>query len=182
MKHTALRLLFFFFIALQVVSCSNNPFTYPSVFTDESTSPYPSREIFVLEGDLDKPYTTLGPIDYTLRNDFSFFSGQEGLHSEAVTYLKQAALARYGNKVDAIINLEFQDSTEEGFFSPSITYVRGIAVAIKSESESFNKPKRKYKAKSHKKYPSKTKSTNNVIHKPKSKAAEPEITPEEMLK
>jgi hypothetical protein len=183
MKYVVSRIFFVLFVALFVVSCGNNPFA-PSaaIFTDRSVSSYPTKEILITEGDADSPYTTLGPIEYTLISDFSIFAGQADLRNQAIDYLKQKAKATYGNRVDAIIDIEFQENTEEGYFGPSNTSVKGIAIAFKSGAKALAKPKTKHKAKSSKHNTSKAKSVSNAARKTKPNSQEPEITPSEILK
>lgn len=183
MKYVVSRIFFVLFVALFVVSCGNNPFApSASIFTDQSVSSYPTKEILITEGGVDSPYTTLGPIEYTLISDLSIFAVQADLRNQAIDYLKQKARNRYGNVVDAIIGIEFQESTEEGYFAPSITSVKGIAIAFKSGAKANAKPKTKHKAKSSKHNKSKAKSANNASRKTKSDPQEPEITPSEILK
>ena len=183
MKYTVSRMFFVLFVALSVVSCGNNPFApSASIFTDPSTPPYPTKEILITEGGVDSPYTTLGSVEYTLSSDLSIFADQTELRYQAIDYLKQKAWNRYGNRVDAIIGIEFQESTEEGYFGSSITSVKGIAIAFKSGAKANAKPKKKHKAKASKNNLSKSKSSNNTSRKTKPDPQEPEITPSEILK
>ncbi|MEQ1740125.1 MAG: hypothetical protein ABL884_09465 [Methyloglobulus sp.] len=183
MKYVVSRIFFVLFVALLVVSCGNNPFApSASIFTDPSTPPYSTQEILITEGGVDSPYTTLGPIEYTLKSDLSIFAGQTDLRYQAIDYLKQNARNRYGDGVDAIIGIEFQESIEEGYFGSSITSVKGIAIAFKSGTKANAKPKTKHKAKSSKHNISKAKSANNTSRKTKPNSQEPEITPSEILK
>lgn len=183
MKYVVSRIFLVLFVALFVVSCSNNPFApSASIFTDPATSPYPTKGILIIEGDSDSPYITLGPIEYTLISDLSIFAGQTDLRNQAIDYMKQKARNRYGNRVDAIIGIEFQESTEDGYFAPSITSVKGIAIAFKSEEKALAKPKTKHRAKSSRHNTSKAKSANNASRKTKPNSQEPEITPSEILK
>ncbi|NOS75476.1 MAG: hypothetical protein HOP36_13300, partial [Methyloglobulus sp.] len=116
MKYAVSRIFFVLFVALCAVSCGNNSFApSASIFTDPSTQPYLTKEILITEGGVDSPYATLGPIEYTLSSDFSIFADQTDLRYQAIDYLKQKAWNRYGNKVDAIIGIEFQESTQEGY-------------------------------------------------------------------
>ncbi len=185
-----------FIIALMgtmlITSCSNDSFSPPSIFTDQSAASYPVKNIFATEGDISSPYITLGNVEYTLQSNFAFFSDQSSLHNQAIEKLKQEAVARYGDRVDAIINLEFQDSGEQsGYFSPTLTYVRGLAIAYKETggARPYSKTKRKHKGKSTKSSPAKTKSPRNTPAPSRSTPAksspdmeEPEITPSELLK
>jgi hypothetical protein len=183
MKYIVSRIFLVLFVALFVVSCGNNPFApSASIFTDPSTPPYPTQEILITEGGVDSPYTTLGPIEYTLKSDLSIFADQTDLRYQAIDYLKQNAQNRYGDRVDAIIGIEFQESTEGGYFGSSITSVKGIAIAFKSGAKALAKPKTKHKSKSSKRNTNKAKSANNASRKAKPDPQEPEITPSEILK
>ena len=175
---------------LLLVSCNSNPLTPISTFVEQSTSPYPAKEIYVTEGDIADPYVSLGFVEYTLDTDLNLFSDQADLREQAIEDLKTAAVARYGAKVDAIVGVEFQESPGQGFFSPSLITVKGIAIAFKSgKSYSKYKHKKKHKAKWTKKNASKQKSASKkAVAKEKAKTVpkkaeeEPEITPSELLK
>ncbi|WP_411727903.1 hypothetical protein, partial [Methyloglobulus sp.] len=125
------------------------------------------------EGRVNKPYIALGPIEYTLKWYDYFFVGQVELRNQAVDYLKQEALARYGDQVDAIIDVEVEESLEKG---SNVTHVREIAISFKHET--------KHKAEPSKKGRHKAKSAKNTLRKtkPRSKPQEREITPSEILK
>ena len=184
MKYVMAKLFFVLIVACFFTGCDNGPNAPISVFSGPST-PYPTKEIFATEGSVSNPYLILGPVEYTLSNSFSFFSGPEEIRARAVEYLKQEALARYGNKVDAIIEIEFQDGTEQGFFKPNVTYAKGLAIAFKEAGRPRAKPKKKHKVKP---------TTKNSVSKPKpsikttprktapEKPEEREITPSEILK
>lgn len=175
-----------------ITGCSNDSFSPSSIFTDQSATSYPAKNIFATEGDIASPYTPLGNVEYTLQSNFPIFSDQSALRSQAIEKLKQEAVTRYGDKVDAIINLEFQESAEQnGYFSPTLTYVRGLAIAYKETggTRPYSKTKRKHKAKSIKSSPVKTKPprnapipSRNTSTKSAPEMEEPEITPSELLK
>lgn len=175
MKLAVLRTYFVFLAILLNTGCSNNDFFVSSPF---STNPsYPTKEILINNGRYDKPYETLAPIEYTLKKQTSFFVDQLELRNQAIDYLKQAALARYGNKVDAIVDVKVEENTEDNFDGKlSITHVQGVAIAFIPEAKTINKNK----AKSSKNIPSRIKSTKNGSNK--SQTEDIEITPSELLK
>jgi hypothetical protein len=171
MNYSVTRILLNFFGILLVVGCTYNPFSSSSIFPAQTTAPYSSKEIPVTVGRYDEPYITLGPIEFTLKKYTSFFLNQIDLRNQAIDFLKQEALARYGNKVDAIIDLVIQESTEEGYDgSLSVTHIQGIAIAFKPEIKAIAKHKTRHKSKS-------SKNTSR-----KHKQEEIEITPSEILK
>ena len=182
MKYSSTRILLVLFAALVVSSCSNNPFSSSSIFTDQATLPYPPKEILIIEGRVNKPYIALGPIKYTCKWYDYFFVGQIELRNLAVDYLKQEALAKYGDQVDAIIDVEVEAILEKG---SNVTHARGIAVSFKPPgTKTLAKPKAKHKAESSKSRPHKAKPAKNTLRKtkPRSKPQEREITPSEILK
>jgi hypothetical protein len=171
MNYSVTRILLNFFGILLIVGCSYNPFSSSSIFPGQTTAPYSSKEIPVTVGRYDEPYITLGPIEYTLKKYTSFFVDQVDLRNQAIGFLKQEALARYGDKVDAIIDLEVHESTEDGYDGAlNVTHTQGIAIAFKPEIKSISKRKTKHK----------TKSSKNTSRKYKQE--EVEITPSEILK
>jgi len=99
------------------------------------------------------------------------FVDQIELRNQAIALLKQEALARYGDKVDAIIDTQVQESTIEGYDNPlSVTHVQGIAIAFDPEKKTIARRSIKRKAKS-------PKSTLR-----ETQPQEIEITPSEILK
>lgn len=177
MKYAATKILLVFFAVLVVSSCSNKTYKPASIATNQTTLPNPSTEILINNGRYNRPYTILGSIEYTLKRYASIFVGQIELRNQAIALLKQEAFAKYGDQVDAIIEVKVEESTGEGYDAPlSVTHVWGIAVSFK--------PKTKHKAKSAKKRPHKAKSAKNTLRKtkPRSKPQEREITPSEILR
>jgi hypothetical protein len=181
MKHADTRAIFILLSTLLVVGCNNNPFTTSSIFTDQTSTPYPSKEILINNGSFNKPYIVLGPVEYTLKRYISIFVDQVALRNQAIAFLKQEALSSYGGKVDAISDLVVEESTEEGYDGQlSVTYVKGIAIAFKPEGNAANH-KSKHKTKSSKKNTSrKAKPSKNASRKVESK--ERKITQSEILK
>jgi hypothetical protein len=184
MKSIVQRFIFGLVAVLQIVGCSNDPNAPFSIFPSQQTTTSPAKEIYVSEDDISNPYVVLGSVKYTLRSDFPIFSNQADLRNRAIENLKQEAVTRYGNDVDAIINLVFQESPEQdSYFSPNIIYIRGTAIAYKPGTKTYSKPKRKHKVKVSKNTSSKAKSSPKTLRKPvPERQDEPEITPSEMLK
>lgn len=186
MKYSTTRIILIFFVALVASSCNSDPFSSFSIFTEQATLPYSPKEILIIEGrDNNKPYITLGPIDYTLKWYTTFFVDQAELRNQAIDSLKQEALAKYGDQVDAIIDVEMEENTEGNYYAPlSITHARGIAIAFNPGRKPLTKPKSKHKAAPSKKGTHKAKPAKNTLRKTKtrSKPQEREITPSEILK
>ncbi len=180
MNYVAARILIVFFGAVVIASCSENPFTSPLMLTDEATLPDSPKEILVSDSRFDKPYTILGPVETTQKKKSSIFVGQIELRNKAVALLKQAALVKYGDKVDAIIDTQVVESTVKNDDIPlSVTYVRGIAIAFIPEARTSAKNKTKSKVKTSK---SAIRSTPFKGGANKNPAQEIQITPSELLK
>ncbi len=184
MKYVAYRFIFVLVGALFMASCSNDPSTPFSFYPDQSTPAYPTKNIHVTEGGINSPYTALGPVEYTLTSNFPAFSDPPTLRYQAIENLKQAAVARFGPRVDAIINVQLQENLEQsGYFSPATIYARGIAIAYKDGTKPYSKSKRKHKVKSSKSSAGKAKSSDKSPRKPApDEQDDPQITPSEMLK
>ena len=85
-------------LALMLVGCAAQP-TIP----DPSTLKVPTKEIVITEGSLDTPHEVLGRVDATLgglRN--TDLSGAAGA---AKQHLRNAAYTKYGERLDAIIDV-----------------------------------------------------------------------------
>lgn len=189
MKSTGVKFFFILIVLVVLNGCGNQPILPLSVGDQARSSP--SKEIYVTEGSFDNPYRILGPVEYTLEYGFSLFSSQTDRQNQATESLKQEAVSRYGANVDAIIDLEFQESPGQDFFSPSFINARGVAIAFTTDQteKPYPKLKRKHKKKSVKKTLTKPKSATKVKSTPKithkevsTKPEEPEITPSELLK
>ena len=155
---------------LVVAGCNNSPFI--PYFGNQN---YPGKEIQVNDGRFDKPYEILGPVEYTLRKNTSIFVSQIELRNQAVEYLKQEALARYGERVDAIIDFVVKESAAENNDERlSSTHVQGLAIAFLPEMKHTSRHKPKYKPK----VTSKIKPSKGDSNK----AEDIEITPSELLK
>lgn len=170
MNCAATRILLVFFSAVLVISCSENPFTHSPIFTNDTAFPNASKEILVSDSRFDRPYTILGPIETTQKKYTSIFVDQIELRNQAITLLKQQALAKYGDKVDAIIDTQVRESTE-GYDEPlSVTHVQGIAIAFDPEKKTL--PRKSVKRK--------VKSPKGALRE--TQPQEIEITPSEILK
>jgi hypothetical protein len=182
MKYAGIKMLFVIFSILLAVSCRNNPSKETaSVATRQTPLPNPPspKEILINDDRYDKPYTILGPIEYTLKRNTSTFVNQIELRNQAIDFLKQNALARYGNKVDAIMKVNVQEIIQKSYVNPlSITHIQGIAISFKPEYSP--KHKTKHKAKSSKNKFSKAKWIKGTSRKTKSDKIK--ITPSELLK
>jgi hypothetical protein len=182
MKLAVVRIILVILAAIATIGCSNYFTAPPSEFSQQSL---PAKEILVSYGRYDKPYETLGPIEYILKNASIPDDRQNELWDQAIELLKQEALKKYGDKVDAIVDVEIIESSEEiNGKNFNIILAKGVAIAFSSGIKPTSKHKIKYKVR-HK--PKSSKSTSSKI-KPAKKAPskiqteEIEITPSELLK
>ncbi len=178
MNCAATRILLVFFSAVLLISCSENPFTHSPIFTGETRLPNPPKEILVSDSRFDRPYTMLGPIEITQKKYSSVFTDKIELRKQAIAMLKQEALARYGNKVDAIIDTQVTENTLTGYDDAmSVTHVQGIAIAFDTEKKPTARRsiKRKVSSPTHK-----AKSSRNTARE--TRPRDIEITPSEILK
>jgi hypothetical protein len=170
MKQKVIRKFPLAAVMLIVSACSNNPFIHS--FGNQH---YPGKEIQVNNGRFDKPYQILGPVEYTLKKNTSIFVSQIELRNQAIDYLKQDAVARYGERVDAIIDFQVKErATENSDERLNFTHVQGLAIAFLPEIKPISRHKPKYKPK-----------VSSKIKQPKGdsgKTEEVEITPAELLK
>jgi hypothetical protein len=170
LKLATIRIFLIFLMPLFTISCSYDMFAPDSEVAELTPQ---AKEILINNGRYDKPFETLGSVEYSLKTSASTPVNQQELRNQAVAFLKQTALAKYSEKVDAIVDVKVVESTEENYTGKlSIIDVSGIAVAFIPEATPATKQKIKSKAK-----PSK-----NLAHKPKIKSEEIEITPSEILK
>ncbi|NOU21632.1 MAG: hypothetical protein HOO93_07530 [Methyloglobulus sp.] len=140
MKNAAIKMLFVLLGVSLAVSCSNNPYTPASMPTDQTISASPAKEILINDGRLDKPYVTLGQLEYTLKRYTSAFINRAGLRKQAIDFLKIEAFIKYGDKVDAIVDTQVQESTEEREDGAlSVTHVQGTAVSFKPDKKVLTK-------------------------------------------
>jgi hypothetical protein len=146
--------------------------------------PSPAKEILITYGRYEKPFTKLGPVEYTLKTPSTTDDNFE-LWDQAIEFLKQAALTRFGNKVFAIVNVEIAESTEvsndEQF---NIIHAKGIAISFSPGARPAVKHRAKHKAKpASKTTANKAKPANEKKVPEKSQPEEEiEITPSELLK
>jgi hypothetical protein len=154
MKNAAIRMLFVLLGISLAVGCSNNPFTPALMPTNQTISASPAKEILINDGHLDKPYVTLGQLEYTLKRYTSAFINRTELRKQAIDFLKIEAFIKYGDKVDAIIDTQVQESTEEREDGTlSVTHVQGTAVSFKPDKKVFAKHPTRRKEKSSKTKP-----------------------------
>jgi hypothetical protein len=149
-----------------------------------SAQSHPAKEILISYGRYDKPYETLGPIQYSLKAT-SVPDDQIELWDQAIDFLKQEALTQYGNKVDAIVDVEIEERTmKNGGEDFNIIHVQGTAIAFTPGKKPTNKHKVKYrvkyKAKSSKPTANRIKPSKKVPDK--TQVDEIEFSPSELLK
>ncbi len=186
MRFGLAKLIIIFLGVFFLPSCSNDAFA-PGTFSNDSGTGYARKNIFTSEGGIDTPYDVLGPVESSVTHNFPMLSNPAATRDEIIENLKQTAVSRYGANVDAIINIEIhENANQEDFFSPTITYARGLAIAYKSAGKSYSKSKKRHKAKSSKYGATgKSKTSRYSSHKTAPEPEiedEPEITPEELLK
>jgi hypothetical protein len=185
MHYTSARILLVFFGAVLIISCSENPFTNNSIVTTDPSSntrkEILAKEILVSDSRFDKLYTILGPIEIIQKNYMAPSVDQIQLRNQAITLLKQEAYAKYGDKVDGIIDTQVQESTLKDYDGPiKVTRIHGVAVAFNTEIKSIAKRIVKHKAASSKIPSRKAKSSRNSLRE--SQQEDIEITPAEILK
>lgn len=187
MKLAVMRLILMLLVTLTSNGCSSHHSTsHPDITVKPQTQP--TKEILVTYGRYDKAYEALGPIEYTLINTKNSDTQIE-LWDRAIELLKQAALFKYSDKVDAIVDVELAESEEEnnGKILNTIQ-VKGVAIAfngrIKPITKNKVKYKARYKAKPKPKTPKYPSSKTKPEKKPPDKAKEEEIeiSPSELLK
>jgi hypothetical protein len=186
-KVTLKHMMAIILMAMLSNGCSNSPSNPVPVIVSQSNpthEPNPAEEILVTYGRYDKPFARLGPVEYTLKNPSTTDDNFE-LWDQAIEQLKQAALTRFGDKVDAIINVEIVESTESSIIEQfNIIHAKGIAISFTPGTRPSVKHRAKYKARP----PSKQSSnkTKPSIPKKAPEKAQPEeeieISPSELLK
>jgi hypothetical protein len=183
-KVTVKHIMAIILMAMLSNGCSNSfSRPVPAIASQSNTAePSPTKEILVTYGRYDKPFTRLGPVEYTLRNP-STIEDNFDLWDQAIEQLKLTALTRFGNKVDAIINVEIVESTESSIIEQfNIIHAKGIAIAFTPGTRPTFKHRAKYKAK-----PSSNKTKPSIRKKvPENPQPEEEeeieISPSELLK
>lgn len=181
MKLAVLRIAIVLSVVIAPNGCSNYISMPSSALTNQ---PQPTKEILISYGRYDKPYEILGAIEYTLKNN-STPDDQNKFWDQAIEFLKLEALKKYGNKVDAIVDVEIVESTEDiNGENVNIILAKGVAIAFNSGIKPTVKHKVRYRVR-HK--PKSTKPTSSKI-KPakktpsKTQTEDIEITPSELLK
>jgi hypothetical protein len=188
MEPTAMSRFFVIFLVLLLSEgCSNTLSSPASAITSQSNPTYelsPAKEIIVTYGRYDKPFTKLGPVEFTLTTPATPDDNYE-LWDQAINFLKKDALRKFGDKVDAIFNVEIVENTEENNDGQyNIVHAKGVAVSFSPGS----RPTIKHRAKSKAKSPSKSASNKAKPSPPKKAPEKPQpqeeigITPSELLK
>ncbi len=149
------KMLVVLLCTLLLIACGNNntkPNTVavdsglssPTKDVNESSLPTPTKDILVIEGDLNKEYTILGQVEAVPNKGKSIYSNQIDANNQAKEFLKKAAFAKYGEKVDAIINYRVLRSIKGGFWGAFVTaygatnlatQAEGIAVSFKDNEK-----------------------------------------------
>ncbi len=150
---------------------------YPNRTSIFSGTPKVSKEVLINNERYKKPYAILGPVEYTLRKNTSLFVDQLDLREEAIEFLKQEALARYGQSVDAIVDIQvIENSLQNVKDKLNVTHVKGTAIAFWPEHKAYTRPRVRPK-------PAKT-IVRKTRPQPIRKESPPDvtITPSEILK
>jgi hypothetical protein len=163
-----------------ISACSSESPVSGSFFPEPNVADISEKDVLISMGSLKGPYSVLGPVEYILRQNPSYFQNSHDLSDLAMTHLKHEALAKYGERVDAIMNTQFHHSVESGYDGQmEVIHIEGTAIEFKTPKKKILKPKSKAKPKIIARKPVPTKP--NVAPKIES---EPDIniTPEELLK
>lgn len=169
MKKVVLRLQLL--LILSLAGCYSNQISW------FSSANSPGKEILINNEQYYKPRIVLGPVEYTLQKNTSFFEDQIEMRNQAIDLLKQSAFARYGQQVDAIEEVKVTENktVDSSNQTQNVTHVKGVAVAFLPEAKPYEKPKARPK-------PVKNpgRKTKPTLHK--EKAEDITITPSEILK
>lgn len=107
--------------------------------TDENSLKSPNKEILITGGSLNLPYDLLGEVKCT-RGGYSWHGSKEGQTEEINNLLRKVAFTKFGNKVDAIINVAITFDVDGGFLGTvggaygaptGVLTGKGIAVRFK---------------------------------------------------
>jgi hypothetical protein len=123
MKLIVVRIFVILSITFQLSGCGSNKNAKPAtdpIASNEMALPEPTKEILVTEGDINKKYMILGEIKYKSDKGSSVYSNQIEARKHAKENLKKAAFAKYGNKLDAIINTHVEAGMQGGFWGRSV--------------------------------------------------------------
>jgi hypothetical protein len=182
MISTALRVAVIFSVALLSNGCNGNPSSSSPILVNPD--PQPTKEILISYGRYDKPYQILGPINYNLKT-YATPEDDIELWDQAIDFLKTESLVKYGDKVDAIVDVEIEDNSEvnsaHGLY---IVQAKGVAISFNTALKPTVKNKVKYlvryKSKAFRSKPKKSKLTKKSPVK--TKVEEIEFSPSELLK
>jgi hypothetical protein len=182
MKSISVRFFLILLVALLSNGCHSNPSATSPALTNQDSQP--TKEILISYGRYDKPYHILGPVEYILKY-YSIPDDDIELWDKAIDFLKQESLSKYGNTVDAIVDVEIEDNSEvdnaKNFY---IVHAKGVAITFNTSL----KPTVKNKVKHRVRYRSKTVKPKLKRIKPskkseaKTKVEEIEFSPSELLK
>ena len=86
---------------------------------DPATLKAPTKDILVIEGDINKPYDVLGSVEVTLGGKSIYSAGPVGISPEiareARQLLRNAAYTKYGERLDGLINVKVAGAVTGGF-------------------------------------------------------------------
>ena len=111
MKTGLIRTMIYSFVLASVsaflLGCAGNSSQTPSVqdTPKESQLPAPAKQIIATKGDLNKPYNVLGEVNCSIDGK-SVYGNYDEFEKEINELCKRVAFSKYGNKVDAIINMD----------------------------------------------------------------------------
>ena len=77
--------------------------------------PAPTKQIIVTKGDLNKPYNVLGEVKCSIDGK-SAYGNYDDYGKEAEELCRRVAFSKYGDKVDAIINMDAALTINGGFW------------------------------------------------------------------
>jgi len=112
---------------------------------DPTTLKTPTKDILLIDGGVNKPYDVLGSVEVTLGGKSIYSTAQAlGLSPEAErearALLRNAAYTKYGERLDALINVKVGGSVTGGLggvlagqfgASTGVVYASGIAISFK---------------------------------------------------
>jgi hypothetical protein len=188
MNHTGIRILIGLIAALLTVSCNKHitPSAPVAIPGEEDTFINPAKEILINNGRFEKPCTLLGQIEYTLKSNRSSTANRSELRSKAINALKNEALVKFGDKVDAIIDTKVQENLDEVDNSLTVTNIQGIAISFGTTDIKIQKPMPSLKPRHKKKHKKhglhKVTSKKHYLPRRKKVPVAKNITPLEMLK
>lgn len=100
---------------LGCVGNTPSPSPQEKPLTKEAELPSPTKNIIVTKGDLNKPYDILGEVSCSIDGK-SIYGNYDDFGKEIEDLCRKVAFAKYGNKVDAIINMDGSLNINGGFW------------------------------------------------------------------